>query len=496
MMKHISLAFFLFVNSLLFGQDVTIKGSGAVASNNKVYACFTTDALTQNLNIVAQTTANAKGEFELKIPIKQRENLFLCTSNAQTSLWVNPKQTYAVEFLSVDTTLTQNGLIRSWEAKIDNTSSDRTNAIVGEINSAIAEFLSDNSFNYMLLNSQQNKAATSRMQEINPKSDLVKFNSKNDSSKYASAQVNFLAQIESLENKMQLLFGSEFKKDSFLQNYAVCEIFTLRLLANAPVSLETASKVIDLKNSAFIKWLELSASNYLNPSLNTRDAQAFTTLMASAKTAEPIIHYLNPDSTHFAQLEELILIAALRKNYYTRAHSPAVMKKLLGILQSTSKFETSKSLAKACEIEFSELKKNSLLPDFTLINSNNDKWKFSEHCDRNMYLYFFNESKASQRDLALLNHMASKYKNDFRFVVIGMHDNFESFQKTIALFKLDGIEVLYGGNDFKLIQELRIASVPCALQTNFKGILQFEYTPLPAEGIQQKWEEIIRKSKK
>ena len=496
MMKHISIVFFLFSAHFFFGQDVTIKGSGAVTSNNKVYACFTTDALTQNLNIVAQTTANAKGEFELKIPTKQKENLYLCASNAQISLWVNPKQTYVVEFLSADTTLTQNGLIRSWEARIENNSADRTNAVIGEINTEIAKFLSENSFNYLLSNSHQNEAATSRMQENNPKSDLVKFKSKEDSSKYASAQVNFLRQIESLENKIQLLFELEFKKDSFLKNYAACEIFTLRLLANTPVTLETASQHIDLKNSAFIKWLELAASNYLNPSLNTRDAQAFTTLMETAKNVEPIIHYLNPDSTHYTQLEELILIAALRKNYYTRAHSPALMRRILSMIESTSKFDTSKQLAKACEIEFSGLKKNSVLPDFTLINSSNDKWKFTEHCDRNMYLYFFNESKSCQRDLALLNHMSSKYKNDFRIVVIGMHDNFESFEKTVAPFKLAGIEVLYGGNDFKLIQELCIATIPCALQTNFKGIIQYEYTPLPAEGIQQKWEEILRKNKK
>jgi hypothetical protein len=218
--------------------------------------------------------------------------------------------------------------------------------------------------------------------------------------------------------------------------------------------------------------------------------------MATAKSAEPIIHYLNPDSTHFAQLEELILIAALRKNYYTRSHSPALMKKLLALIQTTSKFETSKQLAKACEIEFTGLKKNSPLPDFTLINSSNDKWQFSEHCDRNMYVYFFNESKASQRDLALLNHMASKYKTDFRIVVIGMQDTFESFEKTTASLKLENMEVLYCGNDFKLIQDLRIGAVPSAIQTNFKGILQYEYTPLPSEGIQQKWEEILRKSKK
>jgi hypothetical protein len=496
MMKHISIVFFLFSSHFLFGQEVLIKGTGKVASNNKVYACFTSDALTQNLTIVSQTTANAKGEFELKIPTKQKENLYLCTSNAQISLWISPKQTYDVEFLSADTTVTQNGLIRNFEARIENNSSDRTNAIIGQINNEVAKFLSENSYDYLLLNSKQNEAATSRMQENNPKTDLVKFNSKEDSSKYASAQVNFLAQIESLENKMQLLFGSEFKKDSFLQNYAACEIFTLRLLANAPVSLETVSKVIDLKNSAFIKWLELSASNYLNPTLNTRDAQAFTTLMTTAKSAEPIIHYLNPESTHYHPLEELILIAALRKNYYTRAHSPALMKKILSMIQSTSEFETSKQLAKACEIEFSILKKNSALPDFTLINSNNDKWKFSEHCDRNMYLYFFNESKASQRDLALLNHIASKYKNDFRIVVIGMQDTFESFEKTIASLKLENMEVLYGGNDFKLIQDLRIGAVPSAIQTNFKGLLQYEYTPLPAEGIQQKWEEILRKNKK
>ena len=270
----------------------------------------------------------------------------------------------------------------------------------------------------------------------------------------------------------------------------------MRLLANTPVTLETASQHIDLKNSAFIKWLELAASNYLNPSLNTRDAQAFTTLMETAKNVEPIIHYLNPDSTHYTQLEELILIAALRKNYYTRAHSPALMRRILSMIESTSKFDTSKQLAKACEIEFSGLKKNSVLPDFTLINSSNDKWKFTEHCDRNMYLYFFNEGKSCQRDLALLNHMASKYKNDFRIVVIGMHETFESFEKTIAPLKLENMEILYGGNDFKLMQDLRIGAVPYAIQTNFKGLLQYEYTPLPAEGIQQKWEEILRKNKK
>jgi len=496
MIKYISIVFFLFSSFFLFGQEVLIKGSGKVASNNKVYACFSSDALTQNLTIVSQTTANAKGEFELKIPTKQKENLFLCTSNAQISLWVSPKQTYEVEFLSADTTVTQNGLIRSWEARIENNSADRTNAVIGEINAEIANFLSENSYDYLLLNSQQNEVATSRMQENNPKSDLVKFRSKEDEIKFETAQVNFLTQIEALENNLQLRFGEDFKKDSFLQNYSTFEIYALKSLANVALDLKKISERIDIKNSAFIKWLDLTASNYLDPTLNTRDTQALETLLETAKSAEPILNYLNPDSIHYPQLEELILICALRKNYYSRAYSPALMKKILAMIQNTSEFQTSKQLAKACEIEFSILKKNSALPDFTLINSNNDKWKFSEHCDRNMYVYFFNESKASQRDLALLNHMASKYKNDFRIVVIGMQDTFESFEKTIVSLKLENMEVLYGGNDFKLIQDLRIGAVPSAIQTNFKGLLQYEYTPLPAEGIQQKWEEILRKNKK
>ena len=452
--------------------------------------------MTQNLTIVSQTTANTKGEFELKIPTKQKENLYLCTSNAQISLWISPKQTYEVEFLSADTTVTQNGLIRSWEARIENNSADRTNAVIGEINAEIANFLSENSYDYLLLNSQQNEVATSRMQENNPKSDLVKFRSKEDEIKFETAQVNFLTQIEALENNLQLRFGEDFKKDSFLQNYSTFEIYALKSLANVALDLKKISERIDIKNSAFIKWLDLTASNYLDPTLNTRDTQALETLLETAKSAEPILNYLNPDSIHYPQLEELILICALRKNYYSRAYSPALMKKILAMIQNTSEFETSKQLAKACEIEFSLLKKNSLLPDFTLINSNNDKWKFSEHCDRNMYVYFFNESKASQRDLALLNHMSAKYKNDFRIVVIGMQDTFESFEKTIVSLKLENMEVLYGGNDFKLIQDLRIGAVPSAIQTNFKGLLQYEYTPLPAEGIQQKWEEILRKNKK
>lgn len=496
MMKSIASIFFIFSTLFLFGQEAVIKGSGSVAANNKVYACISSDALTQNLTVVSETTANALGEFELKVSLKQKESVFVCTNHAQTSLWVSPKQTYSLEFLSADTTFSQNGLIRSWEAKIENTSSDRTNAIIGELDRAVAAFLSENSFNFLLWNSHRNKATTSRMQENNPKSDLIKFNSKEDASNLDSTLVGFETQLESFENKISNRYQEYFAKDIFLKNYFFFQIASLHALANHSIDLEQTIDKIDLKNAAFIQWLEIIASNYLNSSLNTRDSRTFGELLENAVESESIIHFLNPDSIHYLQIEELILLCAIRKNYFSREYSPVLMKKLIAIIQKTSKFESSKTLAKACEIEFSGLKKNSLLPDFTLIDSNNDKWKFTDHCDRNMYVYFFNESKSSQRDLALLNHLASKYKNDFRIVVVGMHDNFESFQKTITPLKLANIEVLYGGNDFKLIQELRIAAVPYAIQTNFKGALQYEYSPLPSEGIQQRWEEILRKSKK
>ena len=136
------------------------------------------------------------------------------------------------------------------------------------------------------------------------------------------------------------------------------------------------------------------------------------------------------------------------------------------------------------------------LSDFTLLDDRGENWIFSDQCDRNMYLYFFNSSKTSQRDLALLNQLASKYKNDFSIIAIGMQHSYEDYSKALQSLKLSNLTTFYGGNDYKLIDDLRIQTVPFAIETNSKGKISFNYTPLPSEGIQVKWEEILRKNKK
>ena len=130
------------------------------------------------------------------------------------------------------------------------------------------------------------------------------------------------------------------------------------------------------------------------------------------------------------------------------------------------------------------------------MDDHGEEWIYSDKCDRNMYLYFFNSSKSSQRDLALLNQLASKYQNDFRIIAIGMQCSFEDYQKALLPLKLGNITTLFGGNNYRLIDELSIESVPFAIQTNNKTKISFKYTPLPSEGIQIKWEEILRRNKK
>jgi hypothetical protein len=156
---------------------------------------------------------------------------------------------------------------------------------------------------------------------------------------------------------------------------------------------------------------------------------------------------------------------------------------------------SAKTLSKSLEQELS-IKTLSEISDFTLIDDQGEKWIFSEQCDRNMYLYFFRSSKSSQRDLALLNQLSSKYKNDFRIIAVGMQSTYEDYLKAVQPLKLSNLTTIYGGNDYLLTDLLGIQTVPIAIQTNNKKKISFNYTPLPSEGIQLKWEEIIRRNKK
>ena len=233
----------------------------------------------------------------------------------------------------------------------------------------------------------------------------------------------------------------------------------------------------------------------INPKLSAPEKLKFDSLIQTSVKSEEIIKFLNSENKYNLQLEELIFLTALRNKYYSKEWSASFISRLNQLVLKESKFESSKELSENLEQELSKKTQNEI-SDFTLIDDQGEKWIFSEQCDRNMYLYFFHSNKSSQRDLTLLNQLASKYQNDFSIIAIGMQSSYEDYQKALQPMKLNNITTLFGGNNYRLIEELGIESVPFAIQTNNKKKITFNYTPLPSEGIQLKWEEILRKNKK
>ena len=460
MMKHISIVFFLFSAHFLFGQEVLIKGSGAVASNNKVYACFTSDGITNQLSLLSQTLGDENGNFNLSIPINQTKPLVICTGNAKTRIWVDPKQKYKLTFLQPDTTLTQNTFVQFWESRIECESNVATNALIGLINNQIAEFISNNAYEYLLLKSNTNKAS-----------------------------------LTAFEISINIEWETVLKNNSYLENYLFCKISQLKLLTAVSDSYEEMSKRIDISNPAFCEWMDIFASNYFEPNLSGEEKQKLGVLLEEGTSTQEIIKLLNSENKFNIELEELIFITAMRNKYYSNDWSASFISRLSQNILRDSKFVSTKTLSKNLEQELSK-KTLTEIRDFTLIDDQGEKWIFSEQCDRNMYLYFFRSSKSSQRDLALLNQLSSKYKNDFRIIAVGMQSTYEDYLKAVQPLKLSNLTTIYGGNDYLLTDLLGIQTVPIAIQTNNKKKISFNYTPLPSEGIQLKWEEIIRRNKK
>ena len=487
---------FFFTLSLfasIFGQQAEINGFASLAKDSKVYAFEVSDGLTNQLSLLTQTSGDSNGHFNLKIPLKQTKSLVICTGNARTRIWVDPNQQYKLTFLNPDTTITQNGFVQFWESRIESNSPSTTNALIGLINNRIAEFISNNTYEYLLLKSNTSKASIQRIREKNPTSDIVKFSDAQDSTNKAESKFN--ESLLAFETTIKEELKEVIEQNSFVENYLFCKIGHLKTLTGGSDSYEEMSKRIDLTNPAFCEWVELFSRNYLDPKLIKVEKQKFDTLLQKGEELEEIIKFLNLENSFNLELEEVIFASALRTKYYSHEWSEAFVSRLNQVVSASSKNPTAKQLIQNFEKEIKE-KSQRDLRDFTLYDDSGEAWVFSKQCDRNMYLYFFNSSKTSQRDLALLNQLASKYKNDFSIIAIGMQHSYDEYSKALQSLKLSNLTTIYGGNDYKLIDDLRIQTVPFAIETNNKGKISFNYTPLPSEGIQVKWEEILRKNKK
>jgi hypothetical protein len=361
------------------------------------------------------------------------------------------------------------------------------------INNQIAEFISNNAYEYLLLKSNTNKASIKRIRKKNPEADLVKFSETPDST--VKAQSKFYESLTAFEISINNEWETVLKNNSYLENYLFCKISQLKLLTAVADSYENMSTRIDLSNPAFCEWMDIFAGNYFEPNLSGEEKQKFELLLEEGTNTEEIIKLLNSENHYNLALEELIFITAMRNKYYSNDWSASFISRLNQNVMRDSKFESSKALSKNLEKELSK-KEQTEISDFTLVDDQGEKWIFSEQCDRNMYLYFFRSNKSSQRDLALLNQLSSKYKNDFRIIAVGMQSTYEDYLKAVQPLKLSNLTTIYGGNDYLLTDLLGIQTVPIAIQTNNKKKISFNYTPLPSEGIQLKWEEIIRRNKK
>ena len=494
-MRTIAILSFLAYSLLapLYAQDVVINGFAILAKDSKVYAYELSDGITNQLSLLSQTLGDENGNFNLSIPVNQTKPLVICTGNAKTRIWVDPKQKYKLTFLQPDTTLTQNTFVQFWESRIECESNVATNALIGLINNQIAEFISNNAYEYLLLKSNTNKASLKRIRSKNPDSDLVKFSETPDST--IKAQSKFYESLTAFEISINNEWETVLKNNSYLENYLFCKISQLKLLTAVSDSYEEMSKRIDISNPAFCEWMDIFASNYFEPNISGEEKQKLGVLLEEGTSTQEIIKLLNSENKFNIELEELIFITAMRNKYYSNDWSASFISRLSQNILRDSKFVSAKTLSKNLEQELSK-KTLSEISDFTLIDDQGEKWIFSEQCDRNMYLYFFRSSKSSQRDLALLNQLSSKYKNDFRIIAVGMQSTYEDYLKAVQPLKLSNLTTIYGGNDYLLTDLLGIQTVPIAIQTNNKKKISFNYTPLPSEGIQLKWEEIIRRNKK
>jgi hypothetical protein len=111
-------------------------------------------------------------------------------------------------------------------------------------------------------------------------------------------------------------------------------------------------------------------------------------------------------------------------------------------------------------------------------------------------VYFFGSGPDSQRDLAYLNNIADNYYKDIHLVCIGMQKSREEFEKIISAFDNHHLTFLYAGMDQELIRAYQLKMIPAAFFADKDKKLRLNYAPVPSEGIERKFTQILLHSKK
>ncbi len=181
------------------------------------------------------------------------------------------------------------------------------------------------------------------------------------------------------------------------------------------------------------------------------------------------------------QIRELVFLYALKQIYFQRQISKSNINSILDKLGNDSKFDLNRGIAVNVLSSLTKFQVGYPIPEFSLINQNEEDKSNEDYKGKNTYLMFVSPNcETCETDIRILKSLKDQYKNDLQIVCIYAGFNREDAQKWAKKQNADW-DLLWFDDNFELLNEYQVKNFPKYLLLDRNGKMLHYFPPKPHE---------------
>lgn len=441
-MKNILyISFFVFLLGGNVFAQVVIQGKAKAYIGKELVCTRYIDFLSYELEELGKTTVDADGNFSFKIDLSESSQIQLHCGGTQGMMYADPDGNYNIIVNAPDST-NENAYQKSIRIDFDTLLTHDINNLILDFNSRHDDFMF---YNFNLVG---NELFSHRLDTF--KIYLSKVYKPVKHAYFANYVAYSIAETEML--------GPPKKDENAFLKLVYAQYFL-----NKPV-LYTNDKYMNFFNkfySDIFKMISVSREMDLFRAVNYH---ASPTLIKRILQKDILLRD--------ERICELAVLRSLGQEYYNPEFDKGFILDVLDSIQTTSKYNEHKVIAKNTIRRLTYLHNGSVAPEFELRDNRDSTVSLSKLKGKFVYIMFWStDNNISLNELKLMKGMYDKYKWDIEFVCINVDEDPKAMKDFLRKNSSYKWKFLYGGKDKDIREKYNVSTLPQFYLVDPNGVL-------------------------
>jgi thiol-disulfide isomerase/thioredoxin len=491
---------FLFSGVIMVAQPAIISGNAPDFAGMKIALFAQEDYVSGMRAVLGTSETDEKGAFHFEVNLESPRELILSAGGVEGILHAAPAKKYRVILPKPGNTQARTFDRTPVDLGLPEAKADDVNLLIRSFNRDYTRFINDHFYHFALeqyrgsesfrANQERKGAVTDMLVPPQPSSDT--------SAIVIVTEQRFGQLVNEFAVRVHEKYGKHYS-DAYFRDYVRYSLAELELMSGTsrPVLYTEyfMSQPVQPTHSGYMKFFHVFYQGALTdpkPALFGDIIKAINADKSGTRAAD-----LLRDDPLFQSpaIRSLAVIKGIRDAAGNNNYNRQALESSLEELSQRDADAAMREIASRTLAQMRRGQGGSTPEDFTLLDSNNDPWRWSEQPESYTYLIFFADwCTACKKDLIILENIWQKYEKHIRFVAINMDEQYGDFESYLSSHRNQKFTFLYGGNDPLLRQKFNLRSIPHAVLIGPDGKLVSDYTRRPGEGIQTDFDKIVKRA--